>query len=139
MVKVSKEFTFDSSHRLNNDHMSEDWNKLIFGKCNNEPSHGHTYKMIVTVEGEPNSDTGMVINFAKLKEIVNLVIIEEYDHKFLNNVISGVTTCENMVKIIYDKLSNHFPSPAIVEANLYSITLYETPTSWATYTKEDSK
>ena len=137
MIKVSKEFTFDSSHRLNNPMASKAWNKKTFGKCNNEPSHGHTYRLIVTVEGEPRNDTGMVINFADLKEVVNAVIIEKYDHKFLNNEMSEIPTCENMTKIIYNKLLK--PLRQYNLTKLYSVTLYETPTSWATYNKEDSK
>jgi len=137
MIRVSKEFTFDSSHRLNNNSKSKRWNKKIFGKCNNLPSHGHSYKLAITVEGEPNSDTGMVINFVDLKEIVNAVIIEKYDHRFLNDVINGITTCENMAKIIYDAL--YIPLYNFNGIELYSVILYETATSWATYIRKENK
>ncbi|MET1160098.1 MAG: 6-carboxytetrahydropterin synthase [Thermoprotei archaeon] len=62
-------FSFDSSHYTR-----------INGKC--ESLHGHTYRLSVEVEGEINPDTGMVIDFTKLKEIVKKVI-EEYDHKII--------------------------------------------------------
>jgi len=63
-------FTFDSAH----------YTKGITSKCMN--IHGHTFKLSVEVEGEINPETGMVVDFLVLKDIVKKVI-SEYDHKFI--------------------------------------------------------
>ena len=55
---ITKIFSFDSSHRLDNPDLSEEENKKVFGKCNNLPSHGHSYKLFVTVSGE--EENGMI-------------------------------------------------------------------------------
>lgn len=69
MFYITKRFTFESSHRLNDNKLSEKENKTIFGRCNNKPSHGHSYKMFVTV-GSKHLNNGMVINFNELKKMV---------------------------------------------------------------------
>lgn len=68
-MKIAKEFRWEMGHRL----------PMHKGLCNN--FHGHSYKMIVEVEGEPLK-TGMVIDFYDLGKIVK-PILEKYDHAFL--------------------------------------------------------
>ena len=131
MIKtITKEFSFDASHRLEDSKVSEQENKEIFGKCFNYPSHGHTYKMFVTISGGERH--GMIINFTELKKIVNEEIIDKLDHQFLNEVDmfkNEITTCEVMVEIIWEILE---PKLRIQSVTLEEIKLYETPTSYAT-------
>ncbi len=68
-MKIAKEFHWDMGHRL----------PEHFGKCKN--IHGHTYRMIVELEGNV-LDSGMVMDYYDLKKIV-LPIIEELDHAFM--------------------------------------------------------
>lgn len=70
-MKIAKEFHWEMGHRLP-DH---------FGLCKN--IHGHSYKMILTVEGEMN-DQQMVIDYYDLEKIIN-PIIQEFDHSFMVN------------------------------------------------------
>ena len=79
-TKVSRVFYFDAAHRIP-DHS---------GKCKN--LHGHTYKLIVIMEGEVKD--GMVIDFEDMKNIVD-PIIEKYDHSYLND-FSEKPTVENI-------------------------------------------
>ena len=77
-IRVTKEFNFEMAHALFN----------YDGPCKN--IHGHSYKLAITVKGKPISDTsnikqGMVIDFSVIKEIVNKVIIEKYDHALVLN------------------------------------------------------
>ncbi|NQV19691.1 MAG: 6-carboxytetrahydropterin synthase QueD [Armatimonadetes bacterium] len=109
-MKISKEFTFDSAHRLK-------WHK---GKCQN--FHGHTYKLIVTVEGKLNQD-GIVMDFADLKNEVKKKVLNILDHKNLNEIFEN-PTAENIAIWIWEKLK---------ELNLTEIKLWETPTSYVIY------
>ncbi|MHA1754105.1 MAG: 6-pyruvoyl trahydropterin synthase family protein [Candidatus Odinarchaeia archaeon] len=119
-ILVTKEFEFDASHQLENPDFSQKWNKDTFGKCNN--LHGHRFKLVVTVLGTPDSKNGMVINFNKLKKIVNSKIIDKLDHSNLNEFCK-LPTCENLIVEIWKLLEKELP--------LYSLKLYETPTSYA--------
>ena len=99
MLTITKDFAFDASHSLRNPKWSREINEETYGKCIN--LHGHTYKLSVTLEG--TEENGMIINFSKLKEIVNREIIEKFDHQNLNNFYA-LPTCEIMVKDIFMRL-----------------------------------
>lgn len=71
---LSKEFTFEAAHYLPRYH----------GKC--ERLHGHSYRLLVTVEGEPDAE-GMIIDFRELKAIVKENVIDRCDHHLLNDFI----------------------------------------------------
>lgn len=120
-MKVTKIFTFDSAHNL----------IKYNGKCEN--LHGHTYKLEVTVEGVLDSE-GMIIDFAILKDIVNKEVISKLDHKYLNDIFKFNTTCENIIKWMWEKLDQKLKSETY---HLDMIKLWETPTSFALITRSD--
>lgn len=136
-VTITKEFGFDSSHRLNNPILSENENINIFGRCNNLPSHGHSYKLLVTVkkkcyeeDGEDYLENGMVINFTLLKKIVNESVIDIFDHHFIDDIecMKGrITTCENTIKVIWSLLEEPLSKERV---ELVKLRLYETDTSF---------
>uniref|UniRef100_A0A8C6XC69 6-pyruvoyltetrahydropterin synthase n=1 Tax=Naja naja TaxID=35670 RepID=A0A8C6XC69_NAJNA len=66
-ARVSRCTTFSASHRLHSPFLSDEENRKLFGKCNNPNGHGHNYKVEVTVQGEINPLTGMVISLTDLK------------------------------------------------------------------------
>ena len=134
-MEISKEFVFDSSHRLHNLRQSEEWNKRVFGKCNNSPSHGHTWKLVVTVDGSVDQESGFVVNFSELKGVVNTAVIEKFDHHFINDlpeVVGVVPTCENMLPVIGNLIQSELLKRQVSSYVLKRLTLYETPTSYAT-------
>ncbi|MEA3514244.1 MAG: 6-carboxytetrahydropterin synthase QueD [Nanoarchaeota archaeon] len=110
-MKISKEFVFDAAHKLL-------WHK---GNCQN--LHGHTYKLVVTVEGQLN-ENGIVMDFGDLKKIVANEVISKLDHKYLNDIFEN-PTAENIVIWIWNQLKQ--------ELNLCEIKLWETPTSYVVY------
>lgn len=88
---VIRTFTFDAAHYVPSYH----------GKC--EALHGHTYKLLVKVEGKRDGE-GMVIDFAVLKQIVREHVLNTLDHKCLNDILP-VPTAENIAVYVWDKLS----------------------------------
>jgi 6-pyruvoyltetrahydropterin/6-carboxytetrahydropterin synthase len=68
-MKIAKEFHWEMGHRL----------PEHFGKCKN--IHGHSYKMIVELEGEVN-EGGMIMDYYDLKKVVN-PIVDLLDHAFM--------------------------------------------------------
>ena len=141
MFKLKKEFNICCSHRLNNESLSVNKNKQLFGKCNNLPSHGHNYRIILELKQETLDDmTGMIMNFDILKLIFKSIIDDRFDHHFLNNdrlFKNVVPTAENMCKIFYDLLKIKIPQLNRIE--IYetegSSAIYETPTSFATLSR----
>jgi 6-pyruvoyltetrahydropterin/6-carboxytetrahydropterin synthase len=128
MYTVEKEFEISCSHRLHNLFFSEEENKKVFGKCANEPSHGHNY--IITLELSSMSlIDDMVLNFSKIKEIFNEKIDKEYDHKFLNSCPLFeyiIPTAENMARVFFNLLIGDLP-------NLTKVTVQEASGARASY------
>lgn len=112
---ITKEFKFHAAHHLPNYH----------GECENV--HGHTYRLKVTLEGEPRAD-GMIIDFVLMKKIVDEHVLSQLDHKDLNGVVEN-PSAENIVLWIWQELSTKFPR----NVKLYEIKLWETETSSVTY------
>lgn len=107
-VYISRKEYFNAAHKLWNAKWDAEKNKSIFGKCANENWHGHNYIVTVTVKGNPEEETGFVINLHVLSRIMQALIIEPLDHKNLNldvSFLSGVqTTIENVAIKIWEQI-----------------------------------
>lgn len=128
-ITITKEFVFDSSHRLISEDLTDEENKEVFGKCYNFPSHGHTYHLFVTVSGIKRF--GMIMNFTDLKRIVKEKVVDVFDHHYINDLdcMRGIiTTCENQIQVIWGLLEKEIKDNGAV---LEKLKLYETPTSFA--------
>lgn len=120
VVDVTKIFTFDSAHKLEN----------YEGNC--KFLHGHTYKLEVTLRGKTDN-RGMVMDFNDLRELVEEKVIKLMDHKYLNDVFTFNPTCENMLVWIFQQLE---PVLKGNEFYLQKVVLWETPTSFGVLERE---
>ena len=93
MLTITKEFQFDAAHRLWSDHLSEEQNRQIHGKCSK--LHGHTYRLQVTVSGTVRDD-GMILNFTELKTFVQEKLLTRYDHAYLNELEVKLDTLKRL-------------------------------------------
>ncbi|XP_064254029.1 6-pyruvoyl tetrahydrobiopterin synthase isoform X10 [Passer domesticus] len=84
LARLSRSVTFSACHRLHSKSLSDEENLKLFGKCNNPNGHGHNYKVVVTVRGEIDPVSGMVMNLTDLKEYMQEAIMEPLDHKNLD-------------------------------------------------------
>jgi len=125
VYKISRKFEMSCSHRLFDKNLSEIANRIIFGKCSNEPSHGHNYIVELILEGI-SLDNGMLKNFSEVKNIFNSLIHDKYDHQFLNNVMQDIPTAENMCREIFNILHEQLPGLEIVR-------IWETADCYAEY------
>ena len=115
-VELTREFNFEAAHRLPNvppDH-----------KCHR--MHGHSYRVVVTVQGEVEPGAGWLIDFAEL-DARCAPVRAALDHRILNDV-EGLAnaTCENLTRWIYDRLTPDLPI-------LAAVTVWETTRSSCTY------
>ena len=76
MVLLTRKIEFSASHLYHNPNLSAQENRRIFGKCNNPHGHGHNYTLQVTIEGEPDPVTGMVLDLKELKGILEREIMQ---------------------------------------------------------------
>jgi 6-pyruvoyltetrahydropterin/6-carboxytetrahydropterin synthase len=136
LVYLTRRMHFSASHRLHSDLLSEQENQNIYGLCNNPLGHGHNYELDVTIKGEPDPVTGMVIDLKDLKSIVQVEIIDKVDHKHLNfdvDFMSGIVpTAENIVIAFWRQLDGQLPN-----GELHELVLYETPRNSASYKGEE--
>ena len=132
MVTVSRKAHFNAAHRLFRADWSDEKNKSVFGKCSNPNYHGHNYELIVSVTGEIDPETGFVIDMKVLKELIKREIEEAFDHKNLNMEVADFKTlnptAENIAVVIWNKLRPHIDT-----VNQLSVTLYETPRNFVSY------
>ncbi|MBS1518730.1 MAG: 6-carboxytetrahydropterin synthase [Bacteroidetes bacterium] len=134
MIYITRREHFSSSHILENKSLPAEKNKELFGKCNN--FHGHNYFMEVTLCGEPDPESGYVMDLKLLKKIIQDEILNKVDHSFLNEVEifkNIIPTTENMAFVFWDILSIKINKG---NARLYSIKLYETEKNFVEYRGE---
>lgn len=147
-IRITKQFSFETGHALYG----------YDGKCKNV--HGHSYKLDVTVIGQPISDTsnvkfGMVIDFGDLKKIVKEEIVDVFDHATVFNkntphlelakeledrghnvlLVNYQPTSEMMVIDFAKKIKNRLPN----NIKLHSLKLSETATSYAQWYATDNE
>ncbi len=146
-IRITKQFSFETGHALYG----------YDGKCKNV--HGHSYKLSVTVIGQPimnssNVKHGMVIDFGDLKKIVKEEIVDVFDHATVFNkntphvelakelidrghhviLVDYQPTSEMMVIDFAQKIIKYLPS----NIKLYSLKLQETETSFAEWYASDN-
>jgi 6-pyruvoyltetrahydropterin/6-carboxytetrahydropterin synthase len=116
-VYFTRAYTISASHRLHTDALSATENQTAFGKCNNPHGHGHNYRIEVTVGGQVDPVTGMVINMATLDAVVRKQVLERFDHMNLNLdplFADRVSTTENLCIAVFNLLAAGL-KPAILE------------------------
>src|SRR5690625_4878036 len=122
LVYVTRKAHFNAAHRLHNPDKSDEWNQRVFGKCNSPNWHGHNYTLEVTVRGEPNPETGYVIDLAELKRIMEERVISHCDHRNLNldvDFLQGIMpSSENMVVAFWRRLEDAIPSGELFRVRL---------------------
>jgi 6-pyruvoyltetrahydropterin/6-carboxytetrahydropterin synthase len=128
-VRIAKAgFSFEACHSLAENYV---------GPCSR--MHGHSYKLSVEVEGVPDPDTGMVMDFKVLKKMVNENIIDKVDHQNLNEImpeqfsLPGNTTCEKMIVAFWWALDHDLMDMGV---KLVKLKLWETEDSHAGLTRE---
>lgn len=135
MLYITKRLSFSAAHRLYDPKLSDEENIEIFGKCSYKGGHGHNYDIEVTVTGEINKNTGMILDIKRLKCLIEKEVINKLDHKNLNTDVdflkNSIPSIENMVTGIWEILNTK-----IKGAKLYEIKLFETKDNFVTYRKE---
>jgi 6-pyruvoyltetrahydropterin/6-carboxytetrahydropterin synthase len=131
---ITRKVEFSASHVCRRPDLSEGENQRLYGAAANAHGHGHNYVLEVSVTGDPDPVTGMVLDLKELKEILMRQIVEPYDHRFLNYEVPPfdriVPTAENIARDIWQRLEPQFQQG---RGRLHSVRLYETPDLYVDY------
>lgn len=123
---------FAAAHRLARPELSQSENEVIYGKCARPHGHGHNYLLEVSVRGAIDPRSGMVCDLVALQQLVDDLVVEPFDHTFLNKDVahfaSCVPTAENIALHIADLLSQPI---AALGARLHKVRLQESPNNAA--------
>ncbi|MGK7912695.1 MAG: 6-pyruvoyl tetrahydropterin synthase family protein [Synechococcus sp.] len=100
---------FSAAHRLALPELSFEENSQIYGLCARTNGHGHNYFLEVTVVGDMDERTGMIVDLVKLQEAIDVHVVKPFDHTFLNKDVpyfaDVVPTAENIALYIRQLLT----------------------------------
>ena len=121
MLRVTRTIHFSTSLRYWLEDESEEENRKRFGR--EADRHGHNYRLEITVAGEPDPQTGMVINLVDLKNVAEREIMSRFDHKNLNldtdYFVSIPPTPEHFASLIFDLLNAALPEGLLDRIRLH--------------------
>ena len=131
---ITKRVEFSASHVCRNPLLSDQENEALFGMAANPHGHGHNYVVDITLEGNPDPVTGMVLDLKKLKDVVTREVLTAYDHRFLNYEVPPfdrlVPTPENIAIDIWRRLENPLANDG---GRLHTVRVYETSDLYVDY------
>jgi 6-pyruvoyltetrahydropterin/6-carboxytetrahydropterin synthase len=133
LVAVTRRFTFSAAHRYGRPEWSAAENRARYGPL--AATHGHTYTLEVTLRGPVDPRTGMVVDLAEVKRVVQDTVLARFDHAFLNDDPAFppdvVPTTENLVLVLWNLLAG-----ALGRDRLARLRLWEDPTLAVEYRGE---
>ncbi|XP_018568375.1 6-pyruvoyl tetrahydrobiopterin synthase [Anoplophora glabripennis] len=132
----TRRITFSACHRLHSPYLNDVENKEVFGKCNHINGHGHNYIVKVTLFGEIDPRTGMIMNMTQLKKFMEEAIMQPMDHKNLDKDVeyfsSRPSTTENLTVFIWYRMKEIMDKPDL----LHEVEVYETENNIVKYRGE---
>ena len=134
MIHITRRERFCAAHVLRNENWSNKKNLEVFGKCANTNWHGHNFELFVTIKGELNPDTGFVINFKDLSNLMDEKIIQKLDHKNINldvDFMKGkMASTEVLAMSIWEELASDIQTMGGI---LHCVKLQETENNFVEY------
>ncbi|MGA7413272.1 MAG: 6-carboxytetrahydropterin synthase [Bryobacteraceae bacterium] len=108
VLKLTRRYHFAASHRLHSLELSLADNARLYGKCNNPYGHGHDYVLEVTVGGEIDRETGVLVPLKELDDLVGTKVLKLFRNRNINMDVPRfselVPTTENVALFIAELL-----------------------------------
>jgi 6-pyruvoyltetrahydropterin/6-carboxytetrahydropterin synthase len=132
-VRVTRGIEFSSSLRLWRKDLGEAENRRLYGP--RAERHGHNYRLEVSLRGEPDARTGMLVDLKDVKAVLEREVMARFDHRDLNcdtDCFEKVPpTTEQLALVIFRILDGAFP-PRLLER----VRVYEGPDLWVDVERE---
>jgi 6-pyruvoyltetrahydropterin/6-carboxytetrahydropterin synthase len=110
---VTRQYHFSASHRLHSPELSDEANRVLYGKCNHPYGHGHNYVVEVTARG-PLDEHGRAVDIGALDGLVRREVLSQFEHRNLNveapRFEREVPTSENLAVEICRRLKGNWRS-----------------------------
>lgn len=122
VAQLIRRVRFAAAHRYRKPEWSEAKNVEVFGLCARPSYHGHNYACVVTVEGDVDPVTGMVIDLARLDRVLATEVVERFDHRNINLDVPEfgegrlIPTGENLARFIFDRVQTALGDEVLVRA-----------------------
>jgi 6-pyruvoyltetrahydropterin/6-carboxytetrahydropterin synthase len=133
VVRLTRSIDFSASLRCWRKDLSPDENRRLFGRRASQ--HGHNYRLEVTLQGEPDPTTGMVIDLKELKAVLEREVVARFDHRDLNADTpyfeKDPPTPENLALVIHRLLVAALP-PGMLQR----VRLRQDPDLWVDVVEE---
>ena len=114
MTTLTKRYRFCASHRLCSPALSDEQNREVFGECANPDGHGHNYTLEVSVQGDPDPRSGMIVSRPDLDRWVESAVLKRIKHRHLNSELPEfkelVPTPENVLVVVEAWLRAAWPA-----------------------------
>ena len=133
VMELTRVYHFSAAHRLENRALTAEDNARVYGMC--ARPHGHNYYLEVTMRGEPDPITGMMIDLGRVDDAVRTAVLDRVDHRSLEEVpqLGGViTTGESLAQAFWGMLAPVLPAGALAR-----VTVVETAKNRFEYAGED--
>jgi len=133
MMVLTRVYHFSAAHRLENPALSAAENARLYGVCSRP--HGHNYYLEVTLRGAPDPVTGMLVDVARIDEVVRPAVLDHVDHRSLEDVLQldgVITTGEGLARAFWRLLAPALPSGALAR-----VAVVETAKNRFEYAGED--
>jgi len=112
MIALTRRYSFSASHRLHSPELSPAANVQLYGKCNNPYGHGHNYVLEVTVVGEADPTTGLILSVAAVDRLVTERVLDLFASRNINLDVPQfkklTATTENVALVIAELLREHW-------------------------------
>ena len=137
MIYLTRRERFNAAHRMYREDWDDEKNLEVFGKCSNPNWHGHNYELFVTICGEPDPATGLLINLKTLSRIIRSEVIDHLDHKNINLEVpfmkGRIASTENLALAVWEQLEAPLKEKGIT---LWSVKIAESENNFIEYKKE---
>ena len=134
MIFVTRRERFNAAHKLFRPDWSDAKNLEVFGKCSNPNWHGHNYELYVTIKGEPDAQTGFVMDLKKLSQIIKSRVIDKLDHKNVNLDVDFMReimpSTEMLARAIWNEINDEINNAG---CQLHCVKLFETENNFVEY------
>jgi 6-pyruvoyltetrahydropterin/6-carboxytetrahydropterin synthase len=123
-AQLVRRVRFAAAHRYRRPEWSEEKNVEVFGLCARPNYHGHTYTCSVTVDGEVDPLTGMVMDLGDLDRVLQLEVVDRFDHRNINLDVPEfaegklIPTGENLAMFIFDRLQAALGAARVVSVQV---------------------
>jgi 6-pyruvoyltetrahydropterin/6-carboxytetrahydropterin synthase len=132
---LTRRVTFAAAHRYRVPDWTDQRNAEVFGLCARPNYHGHTYVCDVTVRGELDETTGMIVDLAHVDRVLAAEVRDRFDHRNINLDVAEfadgrlVPTGENLARFIFEGVQRALGGAATVTR----VTIAEDDTLRVTY------